>query len=104
MRHALLHQKDDLDRSITHLTEAVLLPFQPSHVVVQTFFELASDLLFRFVETQKPKPEDVKSSLKYFCYLRDNFHSLEAFDIPHDLFTSRLVRTMANNLMLGLAM
>jgi tetratricopeptide (TPR) repeat protein len=98
-RYPFSLQKDDFDKSIAHLTEAVLLPFQPSEDVVLFLFQLASVLLSRF--NAHKQPEYVKSSLKYFRFLRINFHPLESFGIPHGDFTSRLVRALAQNLVLG---
>ncbi|KAI9436258.1 CHAT domain-containing protein [Lactarius indigo] len=91
-RFVLSDQKGDLDKSIVHLTEAILLPFQPSQDVVHMFFQLASVLLSRFSFYERPK--DIKSSVKYFRLLRTNFRPLEAFDIPHNQLTLRLVRAL----------
>jgi CHAT domain-containing protein/tetratricopeptide (TPR) repeat protein len=99
IRREFSHQKDDHDKSITHLTEAVILPFQQGRDVVNMLFQLASVLSSRFWVYKQP--EDIKSSLKYFRFLRINFHPLEAFDIPHYQLTSRLVRALAHNLKLG---
>ncbi|KAF8263873.1 CHAT domain-containing protein [Lactarius quietus] len=101
MRRELSHQKDDHDKAVTHFTEAILLPFQQGGDVVNWFFQLASILSSRFWVYKQP--EDIKSSLKYFRFLRNNFHSrtLEASDIPHYLHTSRHVRALAHNLTLG---
>jgi hypothetical protein len=98
-RHALSQEKGDLDKCITHLTEAILIPFQSMQDVVHMFFQLATVLLSRF--NIYKRPEDAESSLKYFRFLRTNFHHLEAFDIPHDQFTSRLVAALAGDLMSG---
>ena len=57
----------DLDKSISDLTEAVLLQFQVSQNVVHTFFELANVLLSRFFVSKQP--EDVTSSIKYYRFL-----------------------------------
>jgi CHAT domain-containing protein/tetratricopeptide (TPR) repeat protein len=100
-RHSWSHQKGDLDKAITHLTEAVLLPFQPSRAVVHMFFQLATVLLLRFQHQGYEQPEDVKFSLKYLRYLRINFHPLEAFDISHDQLTLHLVQALARNLISG---
>jgi hypothetical protein len=67
--------------------------------VVHILFCLASGLLRRFNVYRQP--EDIKSSVKYFRFLRINFHPLEAFDIPHGLFTSQLLRALAHNFALG---
>ena len=96
----LSSNKDDLDKSITHFTEVLLLTSQSSHNVVHLLFELAYFLYFRFIRHKQP--EDVKSSVEYFRFLRVNFHplQLEASDIPHSQVTSGLVRAMSEKLML----
>ena len=96
MRHASPQQKGDLDKSIAHLTEAILLPSQSSRDVVHIFFHLSIVLLSRF--NIYKQPEDVKSSLKYLRFLRINFHPLEAFDIPHGQLTSLIVQALAGSL------
>jgi hypothetical protein len=78
-RMVFTSQKSDLDKAVTHLTEAVLLP--PTQDIVLVFFSLAALLLSRF--SFHRQPDDIKSSVKYFRFLRINFQSLEAFDIPH---------------------
>ena len=91
-------QKSDLDKAITHATEAVLLT--PTYDTVLAFFDVALFLLSRYRKCNQP--DDVKYSLKYFRFLRKNFHSLEAFDIPPtsgDL-PSRLLCALALNLLL----
>jgi hypothetical protein len=97
-RFALSDQKRDLDKVITHLTEAILLP--PTQDPVLGFFHLAVQLRSRFSFYRQP--DDLKSSIKYFRFLRVNFHSLEAFDIPKtsgDL-PSQLFNALAYNLVL----
>ena len=99
-RRHLSHQKSDLDKAITHLTEAVLLP--PSHDTVLAFFHLALLLLLRY--TDYNQPDDIKYSVKCFRFLRNNFHSLEAFDDPHHTsgdLPSRLLNALAHNLLLN---
>jgi CHAT domain-containing protein len=94
----LSNQKSDLDKVITHITEAILLP--PTQDLISSFFHLAVFLRSRFSLYQQP--DDLKSSIKYFHFLRVDFHSLEAFDIPHtsgDLPT-QLFHALANNLVL----
>ena len=63
------------------------------------FFHLASTLLSRFNVYRQP--EDIKSSIKYFRFLRINFHSLKAYNILHGELTSRLVQALAESLVLG---
>ena len=97
-RFALLEQRSDLDKAITHSTEAVLLS-SAQHIVF-TLFHLAALLLSR--HTGYRRPDDIKHIIKYFRFLRINFHSLEAFDIPHtsgDLSTL-LFHALALNLVL----
>ncbi|KAF8264668.1 CHAT domain-containing protein [Lactarius quietus] len=81
---------------ITHLTEAILLSSQPSQMVVFMFFGLASALLSRF--SYYRQPDDAKSSVKYFRFLRINFYSLEAFDIPHSELSASLFHALAYSL------
>ncbi|KAN0141037.1 CHAT domain containing protein [Lactarius tabidus] len=91
-------EKDVLDKSITHLTEAVLLPFRKGRDVVWVFFSLTNALFARFLVYKRP--EDVVSSLKYFRYLRFNFRPHLAFDVSQYYeLTSFLVQALAHNLM-----
>ena len=98
MRNSLSPNKDDIDKSITHLTEAVLLPFRSSHDVVHLLFQLANVLYTCFICYKQP--EDVKSSVEYFRFLRVNFHplQLEASNIPRGQLTLFSVQAMAQNL------
>ena len=84
-RWATSHQKSDLDQAITHLTEAVLL--SQTQYIDSLFFYLATHLLLRF--THYRQPDDIKSSIKYFRFLRINLPSLETFDsIMGDLLSN----------------
>jgi hypothetical protein len=65
--NVLSHEKADLDKAVTHLSEAVLLTNQPSDLI-HRFFMLADLLLIHFL--MHGQPEDVESSLKYFCFLQ----------------------------------
>jgi CHAT domain-containing protein len=97
-RRNFSHPDCDLDKAITHLTEAVLLP--PTQDIIVSFFHLSVLLLLR--SSLYRQPVDIKTSITYFRFLRVNFHSLEAFDIPHilsDLPTS-LFHALAYNLVL----
>ena len=97
-RRQFSHQESDLDKAVTHCTEAVLLP--PSHDTVSAFYNLAVILLSRYTDSNQP--DDIKYSIKYFRFLRNNFNSLETFDIPHTIrdLPSRLLRALAHNLLL----
>jgi tetratricopeptide (TPR) repeat protein len=88
----------DVDKAITHLTEAILLPFPPGPIVVKAFYMLAAVLLSR--SNRYHQREDVKSSVKYFRFLRNNIRSLEYFDFSDEV-TPRLVYALTRNVMLG---
>ena len=77
-RWELSDQKSDLDKAVTHLTEAVLL--LPTQRIVFALFHLSTILRSRFLITIQS--DDLKFSIKCFRFLRIKFHSLEAFDIP----------------------
>jgi CHAT domain-containing protein len=98
-RYALSDQKCDLDKTITHFTEAIFLPPRPTQEIVAVFFHLAVYLLSRFSIYQQP--DDLKSSIKYLRFLQVNFHSLEAFDITYNFnydLPSQLFNALAYNL------
>ncbi|KAN0130705.1 CHAT domain containing protein [Lactarius tabidus] len=97
-RRELSNLRSDLDKTITHLTEAVLLP--PTQDIVQALYHLATFLLLRY--EHYGQPGDLKSSIKYFRLLRINFHSLDDFNIPHTCgdLSSSLFHALANNLLL----
>jgi hypothetical protein len=71
-RYHLSSQKEDLDRSILHFTQAIFLTppwVKPRQNIVRFFFFLASELLRR---SQKSKrPSDVRFCIKYHHYLQD---------------------------------
>jgi tetratricopeptide (TPR) repeat protein len=97
-RWILSKQKSDLDKAITHLTEAILLP--PTRDLVFVSFHLAAHLRSRF--SLYRQPDDLKSSIQYFRFLRVNFHSLDAFDIPRVSggLPAQLFNALAQNLRL----
>ena len=97
-RFYFLSQRSDLDKAITHTTEAVLL--SSAQRIVFTLFNLAALLLSRYISYKQP--DDIRSSITYFRFLRISFYSLEAFDIPQtngDLPTL-LFHALALNLVL----
>ncbi|KAI0298414.1 hypothetical protein B0F90DRAFT_718137 [Multifurca ochricompacta] len=95
VRHHLSDQKEDLDKSITHFTEAIFLSYRsfdmPSLNLVQVFFRLASALLRR--AKQFEQLEDATYSTNYLRHLRTL--PLESFDILRDEVTTSLVRALA---------
>ena len=96
----LSHQRSDLNKAITHFTEAILLSPTPSQKLVTALFHLADLLLSRY--TEYDQPDGLKSSIKYFRFLRINFHSPAAFDDPEisEDISSKLFCALAYNLML----
>ena len=97
-RNSLSPNKDDLDKSIIHIAEVILLQFQSSYDVVNLLFQLANGFYSRSINYKQP--EDVKYSVEYFRFLRVNFHplQLEASDIPRGQLTLCLVQAMAHHL------
>ena len=93
-RWELSDQKSDLDKAATHLTEAVLL--LPTQRIVVALFHLSTILRSRFERTKQP--DDLTFSIKYFRFLRFNFHSLEAFGIPRGNLPSNLICALAHKL------
>ena len=95
-RYTLSRQKEDLDKSIVHCTEAILLPpvsRDGCHLdnVFQLLFHLARALLERFEKFKQP--EDVTYSIEYLRYLRG---LLDSFDlrIPKNGVTTSLIRAL----------
>ena len=101
-------QKEDLDTSLTHLTEAVLFhPVLTDTLCVRLLGPSAVTILFLLAQflalrhARFNQPEDVRSSLKYLRYLRDNIYHLEAFQVPsRDAFISTFVQALAHHVIL----
>ncbi len=93
-RYDISQQKEDLDKSILHYTEAIFLPPVSqtglSLSIVQILFHLALALLKRSKKFKHP--EDVKSSIKYLRYLRGL--PLDSFDVHRNVVTT-LIRALA---------
>ncbi|KAH9969331.1 CHAT domain-containing protein [Russula compacta] len=94
-RYMHSHGSADLDKSISHSTEAILLPFdtriQPGSYVIEAMFCLANALLLRSRELQQPG--DVKHAIKYLRYLEDQ--SLETSQITCSHIKAYLVCALA---------
>ncbi|KAI0298175.1 CHAT domain-containing protein [Multifurca ochricompacta] len=93
-RYTLSDQKEDLDNSILHFTEVLLLPHpltESDDDIVRILFHLTFALLRRSVEFKQS--EDVTYSIEYLHYLRDQ--PLETSGIPHQQVTSFLVEALA---------
>ncbi|KAH9034026.1 CHAT domain-containing protein [Lactarius deliciosus] len=94
-RYTLSNQKSDLDQTVLHLTESILLqtlsrPEFGSNIFL-FFFNLASALYLR--ANKYKQPEDAAYSAQYLRHLRDR--PLEVFGFPHHLLTLRLVDALA---------
>jgi CHAT domain-containing protein/tetratricopeptide (TPR) repeat protein len=100
VRHKLSHQKEDLDKSILHYTEAIFLPPIKGvgfTNVVQTLFHLAVAFLERSEESDQP--EGIKYSFEYLWYLRR--FPLDSFDVPRTVVTTSLIRALRTQVRLG---
>ncbi|KAH9019565.1 CHAT domain-containing protein [Lactarius deliciosus] len=94
-RYRRLRQKEDLDKSILHFTEAILLPpisrARRFLNVVQLLFRLALALLRRSEESTQL--EDVRYSIEYLQYLRGL--ALESFNTPRNEVVTTLIQALA---------
>ena len=77
-RWKLSGQKSDLDKAITHSTEAILLSPTPSQHIVVALYHLATLLISRY--TDYNQTDGLKSAIEHLRFLRITFHSLEAFE------------------------
>jgi CHAT domain-containing protein len=72
-RHNLSNQNEDLDKSIVHLTESLLLPsiswLQHGRNILHTLSTLAQSLVMR--ANLSKQPEDLIYATKYLIHLRD---------------------------------
>ena len=94
-RYKVSNQSEDLDKTIVHLTELILLtPLAWLHrglIILDALFLLARALLLRSAVSKQP--EDAIWATKYLSHLRDQPHEL--FVIPHHKVTTSLVNTLA---------
>jgi CHAT domain-containing protein len=100
-RYTLSKQKEDLEKSILHHTEAIFLPLpwdKCCRNIIHIFFTTTLALLHRINETRQP--EDVKYSLIYLRYLREE--SLKASNVPPNYITGWLVHLLASKVELEL--
>ena len=80
-RYSLSKDLDDLEQSIPHFTEAILLPLPWDRRclnILQIFFNITLFLVYRANGSRQP--EDVTRSIIHLHYLRGK--SLEAFNVP----------------------
>jgi len=100
-RFLLLRQVDDLEQSIAHYTEAVLLPphwdrHPGCSNIAQNLFCMANLLIFRAARAVQPdttQPEDVRHPVIYLRYLHRQ--SPEAFNISPNMLKENLVYALA---------
>ncbi|KAI0291363.1 CHAT domain-containing protein [Multifurca ochricompacta] len=92
IRYELSEQKEDLDKSIVHSTEAIFLP--PSWGlylnVIQIFFQLALSLFRRSKKFKQT--EDAKCAVEYLRHLRGL--PLDIVEVPHKVITTLLVQAL----------
>ena len=94
-RNSLSNQGEDLNKSIVHCTESILLSprLWPEHgpMILETFFLLTSALFKRSEVYRQPK--DAIYAAKYLRHLRDQ--PLAAFGFPRHAVTTLLVDVLA---------
>jgi CHAT domain-containing protein/tetratricopeptide (TPR) repeat protein len=99
-RYMLLHQKEDLDKSILHFTEAIFLPdilAKPFLNTGQILFRLAKALVVRSDEFEQP--EGIKYVMEYIRYLRG--FPLDPFDVSRMEVTTLLAQALGTQVSLG---
>ena len=93
-RYRLSGEKQDYDKSIVHLTEAILLPpvSRADHArnVLRFLFNLSIALRERFEEFNQP--EDVKYSIEYLRHLRGL--ALDSFAVPRNNIITSLIQAL----------
>ncbi|KAH9028206.1 CHAT domain-containing protein [Lactarius pseudohatsudake] len=94
-RYQLSGEKEDLDKSILHCTEAIFLPpisqATLSCDVVRPLYNLALVLLERSEKFEQP--HGIKCSIKYLRYLRGL--PLDSFDLSGYIVTNSLILALA---------
>ncbi|KAH9966305.1 CHAT domain-containing protein [Russula compacta] len=100
-RYTFSDESEDLDKSISHSTEALLLPFdtpiEPRFNVIDIMFYLARALLYR--SRKLKQSDDAKHAIKYLRYLQDQ--SLETSDVTLGDIKSFLVWALTARVELG---
>ena len=97
-RYRLSQDKNDLDKSIVHCTEAILLPpSERSNNIVRLLFDIACALLQRTAKFGHWQPHDIKYSIEYLRYLRGL--PLNSFHVPRSDVTTSLIAALANQVL-----
>ncbi|KAH9171562.1 CHAT domain-containing protein [Lactarius sanguifluus] len=101
LRYRLSRQKEDLDKSILHCTEAILLPpisrARLQFHAARPLFLLSAALLHRSMDFDQT--EDVKYCIEYLRYLRGL--PLESFDIPRNGVITMLIQALGVKVVSG---
>ncbi|KAH9977461.1 CHAT domain-containing protein [Russula compacta] len=81
-RYEFSNEREDLDKSIFHCTEAIFLPFHTKlgSYIIEALFSLANALLLR--SRALKQPGDVKHAITYLRYLQDQ--SLKTSDFTRN--------------------
>ena len=94
-RYKFSDESEDLEKSISYSTEAILLLFQnPTELgsyVIETLFHLVEALLIR--SQQDKEPGDLKHAVEYLRYLQDQL--LETSNVTRSLIKVCLVCALA---------
>ncbi|KAF8257445.1 CHAT domain-containing protein [Lactarius quietus] len=100
-RYKLSHEKEDVDKSILHFTEAIFLPpvsrASPSLNFVEVLLHLALALLERSENFERP--EDVKYAIEYLWYIRR--FPPDSFDVPRTFVTTSPIRALRTQVKWG---
>ena len=99
-RYQRSHQKEDLDKSILHFTEAIFLP-PVSRAGPLNHVQMLSRLAFYLLERSEEfeQPDDIKYSIEYLQYLRRL--PLDSFDVPRTNVTTSLIWALRTQVRLG---
>ena len=94
-RYQQLNQWEDLDKSIIHLTESLLLSplswLQHGPIILTPLYSLAKKLILRSIASKRP--EDAICATKYLSHLRDQPHKIPTVSL-YDV-TNLLVDALA---------
>jgi hypothetical protein len=101
VHYQLSQEKEDLDKSIVHRTEAIFLPHvwggPPLNNMLRLLSNLAIDVLLRSEDFKQP--EGLKYSIEYLRYLRR--FPLDSYHITRTDVTTALSRALVIQIMLG---
>ena len=96
VRYKRSQQREDLNKSIVHCTEAIFLPpISQDNPGLKNGFQLLFQLAFALLDRSEKfkRPEDVKPAIECLRYLRRI--PLDQFDVSRSLVTTSLIRALA---------